>query len=339
MMWRGLVGAAGAFLMMGFGGDGEGASAEAPELTLPVACTIGVDCWPVVYFDRVASADAADYRCGRLSYDGHTGTDFAVADMAAVARGVPVVASAPGVVRNVRDGMADIDVTTIGRDRLEGRDCGNGVAITHDGDWETLYCHLRQDSIAVEPGDVVDAGDLLGLVGMSGYASFPHVELTVMHNDQAIDPFTGSAEPATADACDVGPGPLWTTTALAAMPYRPVVVTKLGFASERPEWLDVKRGAHSATNVPIEAPVFIVYVEGYALSAGDQLEIVVRDPQGAVFHQQTFDEPRDQARFFRFTGRRLADGQLQQGCYTASLRWRDSDGALLAEHEGTALVE
>ncbi len=337
MMRRGLVGAAGIFLMIG--GDGEGASAEAPGLALPVACTVGADCWPVVYFDRVASADAADYRCGRLSYDGHTGTDFAVADMAAVARGVPVVASAAGVVRNVRDGMADVDVTTIDRDSLDGRDCGNGVAISHDGEWETLYCHLRQDSIAVEPGDVVDAGDLLGFVGMSGNASFPHVELTVMHDEEAIDPFSGSAEPATADACDPGPGPLWDAAALAAMPYQPVVVTKLGFATERPEWLDVKRGAHSATMIPMEAPAFIVYVEGYAMSSGDQLEIVARDPQGAVFHRHTIEEPRAQARFFRFTGRKVSGGQLHQGRYAVSLRWRDSDGALLAEHEATAVVE
>ncbi len=326
-------------LLMAFSGGDAGASDEPPRLALPVACTVGADCWPVVYFDRVASADAADYRCGRLSYDGHTGTDFAVADMAAVARGVPVVAAAPGVVRNVRDGMADVDVTTIDRDSLAGRDCGNGVAVRHDGDWETLYCHLREGSVAVEPGDVVATGDPLGFVGMSGNASFPHVELTVMRDDERIDPFTGSAAPATGDACDLGPGPLWTAAAQAATAYEPVVVTKLGLAGEAPEWDAVKEGHYAETTLPADASAFVVFVEGYGLAAGDRLELVVTDPTGGEFHRHVFNEARGQARFFRYSGRRASADGLATGVYEVALDWSDGDGRLLASRRADLRVD
>lgn len=61
---------------------------------------------------------------------------------------------------------------------------GNFVQLDHgsaaDGRrWETLYAHLR--SLAVEPGQTVKAGDLLGYVGATGYATGNalHFEMTV----------------------------------------------------------------------------------------------------------------------------------------------------------------
>ena len=59
------------------------------------------------------------------------------------------------------------------------RNCGNGVVIRHADGWETQYCHLRRGSVQVAEGDRVEAGEPLGLVGMSGEANFPHVHLSV----------------------------------------------------------------------------------------------------------------------------------------------------------------
>lgn len=309
------------------------------ELGLPVDCEVGTDCWPVVYFDREPSTGAADYRCGRLVYDGHTGTDFAVADLAAVARGVKVIAVAPGVVRNVRDGMSDVDVTAIGRDRLAGRDCGNGVAVLHGDGWETLYCHLRQGSIAVAPGEQVAVGQTLGMVGMSGNASFPHLELTVLRDGARLDPFTGSAEPATTASCGPGPGSLWRPDAAAALAYTPVVVTKIGFTAEPPSWQDVKQGEVGAQALPARSKALIVHFEGYALAAGDRIEVGLHDPNGRLVHTHRFEEARAQARFFRFTGKRAPADGLAPGNYRATLRWTDATGQLLWTGEAELRVE
>lgn len=40
---------------------------EAPSLSMPLACTIGVDCFIQNYVDNDTSAHYGDYRCGFLS--------------------------------------------------------------------------------------------------------------------------------------------------------------------------------------------------------------------------------------------------------------------------------
>lgn len=198
------------------------------ELALPIACTPGDDCWVVRHVDQAAGPDAADYRCGRLTGDGHDGTDFAVPDLAAVSRGVAVLASAPGVVRGTRDGMPDIDVSSPGAPSVKDRECGNGVVIDHEGGWQTQYCHLRRGSVAVAKGDRVETGAVLGQVGMSGEASFPHLHLSVRHDGEELDPFT--SQPA-GDGCGKAGTLLWNASATAKLDYDALPISGVGVAT------------------------------------------------------------------------------------------------------------
>src|SRR5690606_18389547 len=56
---------------------------------------------------------------------------------------------------------------------------------------EAQYCHLRNGSLKVAPGDAVSKGDALGDIGASGWAQFPHVHLTITRNGVKVDPDTG----------------------------------------------------------------------------------------------------------------------------------------------------
>ena len=78
-----------------------------PRLALPLDCTLGETCFIQNYVDADGGPGAADFTCGGLSYDGHKGTDFALLSHSAAQAGVNVLAAAPGVVRAVRDGVAD----------------------------------------------------------------------------------------------------------------------------------------------------------------------------------------------------------------------------------------
>jgi len=78
-----------------------------PELSLPAACDPGRTCWLVNFVDHDPGPGAQDYRCGRLSYDTHKGTDIAIANDAVMNSGVNVLAAAPGRVLRVRDGEPD----------------------------------------------------------------------------------------------------------------------------------------------------------------------------------------------------------------------------------------
>ena len=305
------------------------ASAEAlpPLLDLPLACEPGRDCWIPRYVDVDPGPGVADYACGTLSGDDHKGTDFAIPDLAALDRGVPVLAAAAGTVRGIRDGMADVDVQERGPGAVAGRECGNGVVLDHGGGWETQYCHLRRGSVAVDRGERIEAGAKLGLVGMSGMASYPHVHLSVRRAGEEIDPFTGSLR---GGGCNVGGAPLWKPEIAAELAYRPIVLTKMGIAPGPPEWSGVQRGGYAEAALPNAAEALVVWVEGYGLSAGDRIRFRVQDGEGheVVTHDQT--EARAQARFFRFAGRRPPPEGFSSGAYAATVVL-ERNGALIGE--------
>ena len=142
-------------------GPGRGAAdAEAfPAPRLPAGDKL-LDCFPRRPRPR---RGVADYAYGRISYDGHKGTDIAIRDFSAMEEGMAVLAAAPGVVRRRRDGMEDIGVSEAGRAKaVKGRECGNGVVIGHGTGWTTQYCHMRRGSVDVVTGQSVTAGQRLG---------------------------------------------------------------------------------------------------------------------------------------------------------------------------------
>ncbi len=123
------------------------------------------------------------------------------------APGVDVLAAAPGRVLRMRDGVPDISARDRRAPAVEGTECGNGLIVAHGGGWETQYCHLAKGSIAVQPGEMVGAGQRLGRVGMSGLAEFPHLHFTLRRNGKIVDPFAPQAAPGTCG--DSAPSSLW----------------------------------------------------------------------------------------------------------------------------------
>src|SRR5262245_43787628 len=209
-----------------------GATQEASRFTFPAACALGETCFIQNYVDREDGPGAKDFLCGPLTYDGHKGTDIALPDRAAMARGVPVLAAAPGRVRNIRDGMPDVSIRDGGAADLSTRECGNGVVIVHGGGWETQYCHMRNGSIAVHPGQDVLAGTPLGLIGLSGKTEFPHLHFQVSRQGAIVDPFDGGAmNQGPAAACAMPSSDLWTNR----VAYVAGGVATAGFAAETPQ--------------------------------------------------------------------------------------------------------
>ncbi len=94
----------------------------------------------------------------------HAGLDVAVA------RGTPVRASAQGEVLAVGDYFFN----------------GKTVFIDHGDGLITMYCHL--DRIGVKPGETVGKGQRIGLSGMTGRATGPHLHWSVVLNGAMVDP-------------------------------------------------------------------------------------------------------------------------------------------------------
>jgi murein DD-endopeptidase MepM/ murein hydrolase activator NlpD len=96
----------------------------------------------------------------------------------AATQGTPIYAAASGLVK------------VAGRDRPDGI-ANTRIVIEHDGaneGYATEYYHWIKTY--VEPGDYVQAGDLIAEVGSVGYSTGPHLHFTVVdaETNQAIDP-------------------------------------------------------------------------------------------------------------------------------------------------------
>jgi murein DD-endopeptidase MepM/ murein hydrolase activator NlpD len=101
-----------------------------------------------------------------LSYDGHTGWDYAAKPPA------PVLAAADGTV--VFAGNADDN-------------CGaRAVIIDHGNGYRTLYWHLDEVLARLGP---VERGARIGVVGSSGCATGPHLHFQVEFLGRNIDPY------------------------------------------------------------------------------------------------------------------------------------------------------
>jgi murein DD-endopeptidase MepM/ murein hydrolase activator NlpD len=98
----------------------------------------------------------------------HRGVDYAAPT------GTPVRATADGV------------VTTAGTQN----GYGNVVVVKHDGEYSTLYAHLSRFAVSARVGSRVQQGDIIGYVGMTGWATGPHLHYEFRVNDQARNPLT-----------------------------------------------------------------------------------------------------------------------------------------------------
>lgn len=94
-----------------------------------------------------------------------------------VAEGAPIVAARDGMVVQV-----ERDFYESGSDRQRLASRANYVRIMHDDGTMAVYAHLAYESVLVEPGDVVLAGQRLGSAGATGFATGPHLHFVVQRN-------------------------------------------------------------------------------------------------------------------------------------------------------------
>jgi murein DD-endopeptidase MepM/ murein hydrolase activator NlpD len=106
-----------------------------------------------VEFSRVSSGFGARFHPIFKNWRAHTGVDFAAP------RGTRVLATADGLVLSagMRGGY------------------GNAVEIRHGSGIATLYGHLSAFAAGIHPGTRVHQGQAIGYVGMTGYATGPHL--------------------------------------------------------------------------------------------------------------------------------------------------------------------
>lgn len=294
------------------------AGAEDLRLALPLDCVVGKTCFIEDYVDNNPAAGAQkDFACGINSRDAHKGTDFALLEFEAIARGVPVLAAAPGMVLRTRDEMPD---DRLMRGVTEANACGNAVLLDHGQGWQTLYCHLRSGSVAVTPGERVETGDTLGMVGLSGQTNHPHVHLTVLRDGQTVDPF----RPGATGTCGAPGDTLW----IDPPAYTPTGLITAGFSDGVPSLQAVNDGSARRYRLAPAQPL-VVYAHAAYPQPGDQLTISATGPAGTEVFRREIAFDTDQVSQMRAFGKKAPAGGWPAGAYLGSALLT-RDGAVIA---------
>lgn len=122
--------------------------------------------WPVVGAYSINSPFG--YRWGKF----HEAIDIGMGSAPGTSEGKTIVAAAEGIVV------------------AAGTHSGYGyyVKINHGNGLETLYAHCLEGSLMVNAGDRVSAGQPIARVGMSGYATGPHLHFETILYGTCVDP-------------------------------------------------------------------------------------------------------------------------------------------------------
>ena len=298
--------------------------AQALALGLPIDCELGQNCHVLAYVDQLPGPAFQDAGGGRQTYDAHDGTDFGIANEAVMNQGVVVKAAAAGTVIRVRDGVSDKRVTTTDQAQaINPLGCGNGVVIDHPNGWRTSYCHMRQGSLRVKKGTPVEKGAALGLVGLSGLTSYPHLHFGLQHKGQQVDPFTGHSPSAPGNTVSQ---PLWEATTA----YVAAGLINSGFATQRPDINTVWQGRAAVPSLPASAPAVVFWVHPFGVLAGDVEEFRLTDPNGqATQWRRTLAQSNRINALSSVTKIRTPDTPLRAGIWQGNYQLRRGDKLLI----------
>jgi len=282
------------------------AQAATPKFTMPIDCNYGKTCFIQNYFDTDSGKDAKDFHCNTLTYNKHTGTDFRLLNLKQMEEGVSVLNAASGTVKGVRDGMDDEIYDKTNPAKIKNRECGNGVVIDNGGGVETQYCHMKKGSVKVAAGDIVKQGQVLGLVGSSGMAEFPHVHFEVRINGKPVDPFT--ARESIDGTCSISAGEsLWNDKAEKEIKYIDTAILNTGFAAEIPTQSSVQQG-EIPDSIDSKNTLLTFYVDLFGLQSGDDVIMNLYSPKGEVLASNTTKSTKAKAVYFQFIGKKFPNG-------------------------------
>jgi len=258
----------------------------ARKLQFPMACTLGDDCWIARYSDRKKGQGKADYMCGPRTQNGHKGTDIAITDYGQMRAGVPVLATLDGTVLRLRKGVKDTPVTKDNHEAIKKTGCGNAVILGHPDGYQTAYCHMKENSINIQVGDTVVAGQQIGSVGLSGLTEYPHLHFDVRKNGKRIDPFDGTL---TGSSCGVGSeNNLWEVLP----PYETMSLMPLVFSDEL--LTRQSRWQVQPSQISKNAPALVLTGRAWNLREGDHwlFHIIRPDGVNATERSMTIDKNR-----------------------------------------------
>jgi len=313
-----------------------------PEMVLPIECELGWNCWIGNYVDHDRTKKAKDYACGNQTYNGHKGTDFIIRNYRDMQAGVIVRAASDGTIVGTRDNMKDIDYRKLPKEKIDKKKCGNGVRIDHGKGWVTQYCHMRKNSVRVKKGDLVKQGDIIGFVGHSGLAAFPHLHFQVEYipkgstkrQGSVVDPFVGIARK---DKCEVSKNALWPESVMDDLSYRRIDIFDMGFSTTKPKYDGLVQGLYDDETLSVRSPRLFLWGRFLHVKKGDEITYVINGPGGSEILNYTSTIEKDQAYRTLHAGLRRPALNWDEGTYHGHIKLvrQDDNGGRIYQSEAT----
>ncbi|WP_069189127.1 M23 family metallopeptidase [Candidatus Terasakiella magnetica] len=323
-----------------------GKIAPAPNMILPIECELGWNCWIANYVDHDRTKAAKDYACGTQTYNAHKGTDFMIRNYRDMQAGVVVRAASDGFVVGTRDGMKDIDFRKLPKEKIAKKKCGNGVRLKHENGWITQYCHLRKNSVKVKKGDAVKQGDIIGLVGHSGMASFPHLHFQIEYipegstkrTGHAVDPFVGVSR---LDKCKASNKALWPKPVMNELAYRKLDIFDIGFSATQPKHSGLVQGLYDDETLSIRSPRLFLWGRFLHVKKGDIITFTITAPDGESVLNYTSTIEKDQAYRTLHAGLRKPTLNWENGVYRGLIKLvrNDDNGGRIYKSDSTITLK
>lgn len=184
---------------------------------------------------------------------------------------------------------------------------------------------MAKGSVRVKPGDKVAAGQRIGRIGLSGLTEFPHLHFIVQRGDTPVDPFAPG--PVARGSCSPQVG-LWAPAVAASLPYKAGTLLNAGFSGAPVTLQAIENGAVVPATPSSE--VVTAFARVLEVEKGDELELVLKGPGGAVLAQQRLAPfPNDKAQWFHMVGRKRPPAGWPKGVYTADIRLHRAGKAVI----------
>jgi len=262
------------------------------NLTIPIDGLVGQDYIIVNYPDwhlqdgtvLVQDGFLRDHKCGTKTYDGHQGTDFTIRGFTQMDSGVNVLASADGQITYFIDSLYDRE--TAGNVALS---LGNYIEIYHAStNTYSYYAHLKKNSVTVQIGDFVVAGQAIGQVGSSGNSTDPHLHYELWNpgviTDPTIDPW--------GTPCDSGTN-MWIAPPIYDTSFAVWECGLVNYDSVENfmpfTWYSLRERLGQKDTFTVNDPFFTFWCLQYGLKIGDETTVEWYEPNGNLYFTETIN--------------------------------------------------
>lgn len=142
---------------------------------------------------------------------------------------------------------------------------------------------------------------------------FPHMHFQVSHHGAIVDPFHAAGSD-----CTSAHTSLWAPEILPQMPYIDTAILQAGFSNKVPERDRLNAPLIPMEHIPASSAMLTLWVEVMGAKRGDQIDMQITAPDGAVIAENHTHVKSFKAVSFYYMGKQL-HAPLMAGTYIGNI--------------------